>query len=237
MLWLVDRFHSLVELLYIPMQRSQCLICCCWVPLRSRLSALRDGVDGRSGEVGRRRRRGGGRISEWVGAEGGRDHHGYWLLEDWGFLCYLALEEKEFAVKKSRFSVPNWNRGTEYYPVGIKTHIEYPDIFFWKYNCPYHIEMGTYVLIDLCWAGGSVAPAQPTSLRWNWRIFAQTCSTCLKEPHRKDSSCAHPYRAIDRAWEPRIHSPCSLKAITHATGSKIGSSLSQIGRRAQNTTL
>jgi hypothetical protein len=40
------------------------------------------------------------------------------------------LEEKEFAVKKSRFSVPNWNRGTEYYPVGIKTHIEYPDIFF-----------------------------------------------------------------------------------------------------------
>src|SRR6185312_13867925 len=23
-----------------------------------------------------------------------------------------------------------WNRGTEYYPVGMKTHIEYPDIFF-----------------------------------------------------------------------------------------------------------
>ena len=110
-------------------------------------------------------------------------------------------------------------------------------IFFWKYNCPYHIEMGTYVLIDLCWAGGSVAPAQPTSLRWNWRIFAQTCSTCLEEPYRKDSSSAHPYRAIDRAWEPRIHSQCSLKAITHATGSKIGSSLSQIGRGVHNTTL
>src|SRR6185312_13170293 len=91
---------SLVELLYIPMQRSQRLICCCWVPLRSQLSALRDGVDGRSGEGGRRRRRGGGRISE-----GGRDRHGYWLLEDWGFLCYLALEEEEFAVKKSRFGV------------------------------------------------------------------------------------------------------------------------------------
>ena len=37
---------------------------------------------------------------------------------------------------------------TEYYPVGMKTHIEYPDIFFLKYNSPYDIEMGTYVLID-----------------------------------------------------------------------------------------
>src|SRR6185503_17684097 len=42
-----------------------------------------------------------------------------------------------------------WNWGTEYYPVGMKTYIEYPDIFFSKYNSPYHIEMGTYVLIDL----------------------------------------------------------------------------------------
>ena len=41
----------------------------------------------------------------------------------------------------------------------MKTHIEYPNIFFWKYNIPYHIEMGTYVLIDLLWAGGSIAPA------------------------------------------------------------------------------
>ena len=41
----------------------------------------------------------------------------------------------------------------------MKTYIEYPDIVFWKYNSPYHIEMGTYVLIDLLWAGGSVAPA------------------------------------------------------------------------------
>ena len=72
-----------------------------------------------------------------------------------------------------------WNRGTEYYPVGMKTHIKYPDIFFEKYNRTYHIEMGTYVLIDLLWAGGPVAPAQPTSLQWNWGIFAQTCSTCL----------------------------------------------------------
>ena len=83
-----------------------------------------------------------------------------------------------------------WNRGTEYYPVGMKTHIEYPDIFFWIYNYSYHIEMGTYVLIDSLWAGGSVAPAQPTSLRWNWGIFAQTCSACLEGPYRKDWSGA-----------------------------------------------
>ena len=119
-----------------------------------------------------------------------------------------------------------WNRGTEYNPVGMKTHIEYLDIFFWKYNSPYHIEMGTYVLIDLLWAGGSVAPAQPTSLRWNWGIFAQTNSTCLESLYRKESSGAHPCTAIDRAWEPRIPSPCSLKTITHATGSKTGSSRS-----------
>ena len=90
--------------------------------------------------------------------------------------------------------------------------------------------MGTYVLIYLCWAGGSVAPAQPTSLRWNWGSFAQTCSTCLEGSHRKDSSSAHACRAIDRVWEPRIPSPCSLKAITHSTGSKIGSSRSHWNR-------
>ena len=123
-----------------------------------------------------------------------------------------------------------WNRGTEYCPVGMKIHIEYPDIFFWKYNSPYHIEMGTYIVINLLWAGSFVAPAQPTSLWWNWRIFAQTCSTCLEGPYRKDSSRTHPCRAIDRAWEPRIPSPCSLKSITHATGSKIGSSLSHWNR-------
>ena len=27
----------------------------------------------------------------------------------------------------------------------MKTHIDYPNIFFCKYNSPYHIEMGTYV--------------------------------------------------------------------------------------------
>ena len=93
--------------------------------------------------------------------------------------------------------------------------------------------MGTYVLIDLLWAGGSVAPAQPTSLRWNWGIFAQTCSTCLEGPYMKDLSDAHPCRAIDRAWEPRIHSPCSLKAITHVTGSKIRSSQSRWNRGSE----
>ena len=90
--------------------------------------------------------------------------------------------------------------------------------------------MGTYVLIDLLWAGGSVAPSQPNSLRWNWWIFAQTCSTFLEGPYRKDSSGAQPCRAIDRAWEPRIPSPCSLKDITHATGSKIVSSRSRWNR-------
>ena len=109
----------------------------------------------------------------------------------------------------------------------MKTDIEYPEIFFWNYNSPYHIEMGSYVLIDLLWAGGSVAPAKLTSLRWNWGIFPQTCYTCLEVPYSKDSSGAHPCRAIDRAWEPRIPSPRSLKAITHATGSKIGSSRSR----------
>ena len=83
--------------------------------------------------------------------------------------------------------------------------------------------MGTYVLIDLLWAGGPVATAQLTSLWWKWGIFAQTCSTCLEGPYRKGSYSAHPCRAIDRAWAPWIPSPCSLKAITHATGSKTGS--------------
>ena len=90
--------------------------------------------------------------------------------------------------------------------------------------------MGTYVIINLLWAGGSVAPAQPTSLRWNWGIFTQTCSTCLEGPYRTDSSGAHPCRARDRAWEPRILFACSLKAITHATGSIIGSSRSRWDR-------
>ena len=86
--------------------------------------------------------------------------------------------------------------------------------------------MDTYVLIDLLWASGSIAPAQLTSLQWNWGIFAWTCSTCLEGPYRKESSGAHPFRAIDRAWEPRITYTCNLMAITHATGSQIGSSRS-----------
>ena len=90
--------------------------------------------------------------------------------------------------------------------------------------------MSTNVLIDLLWAGGSVALAQLFSLRWYWGIFSQTCSTCLEGPHRKDTPSAHPCWAIDRAWEPRIPSTCSLKAITHATTSKIGSSRSRWNR-------
>ena len=115
-------------------------------------------------------------------------------------------------------------------PVAMKTHIEYPHIFFWKYNSPYHIEMGTYILIDLLWAGGSVAPAQLTSLRWNGGIFDQTCSTHLEGPYRKDPSGARTCRAIDRASEPQIPSSYSLKAITHATGSRIGRSRSRWNR-------
>ena len=43
-----------------------------------------------------------------------------------------------------------WNADTEYYPVGMKTHLEDPYIFFLKkYNSPYHNETDTYVLIDL----------------------------------------------------------------------------------------
>ena len=109
-----------------------------------------------------------------------------------------SLMDITHARSKIGSSQSRWNRGTEYYPVGMKTHIEYPDIFFCKYNSPYYIEMGTYVLIDLSWAGGSVAPAQPTSLRRNWGIFAQTCSTCLKGPYNKDSFGAHSCRVIDR---------------------------------------
>ena len=116
----------------------------------------------------------------------------------------------------------------------MKTHIEYPDIFFWKYNSPYDIKMGTYVLIDSLWACGSVAPAQRTSLRWNWGILGQSCSTSLEGPYRKDSSSAHPCRVIDMAWEHRIPSPCSLKAIIHAIGSNIGSSRSCWNRGTEN---
>ena len=45
-----------VELLCIPVQRSQRFVRCSWVPLRCRLPTLRDGIDGGSRE-GRRRRR------------------------------------------------------------------------------------------------------------------------------------------------------------------------------------
>ena len=89
-----------------------------------------------------------------------------------------------------------WNRGMEYYPVGMKTHIEYHDI-----------------------ASDETEEFLPKHV-----------STCIEGPYRKDSSGAHPCTAIDRAWEPRIPSPCSLKAITRATRSKIGSSRSRWSR-------
>ena len=33
---------------------------------------------------------------------------------------------------KIESSRSRWHRGTEYYPVGMETHIEYPDIFFFE---------------------------------------------------------------------------------------------------------
>src|SRR6185437_12459930 len=55
-----------VELLCVPMQRSQRLVGRCWVPLGGRFSALWDRVDGGGREGGRRRRRRGRgrRVSE-----------------------------------------------------------------------------------------------------------------------------------------------------------------------------
>ena len=46
-----------IELLCIPMQRSQCFVRRYWVPFGGRLSALWDRVDGGGGEGRRRRRR------------------------------------------------------------------------------------------------------------------------------------------------------------------------------------
>ena len=69
-----------------------------------------------------------------------------------------------YSIQNREFSAPlEW--GHRILPCRNENcYIKYPDIFFCKYNSPYHIEMCTYVLIDLLWAGGSVAPAQPTSL-------------------------------------------------------------------------
>ena len=141
-----------------------------------------------------------------------------------------------YRIQNWEFSVP-LQQGHKIIPCRNENSYRVTWHIFWKYNSPYLIETDTYVLIDLLWAGGSVAPAQSTSLRWNRGISAQTCSTCLEGPYKKESSGAYPCREIDRAWEPRIPSPCSLMAIIHATESKIGSSLSQIGIGAQNTTL
>src|SRR6185312_574008 len=94
-----------VELLCIPVQRSQRLVGCCWVPFGGRLSALWDRVDGGGREGGRRRRRGGGRrgISKRVGAGGRGDGHGWWRV---GVSALLAVGGRmSFAVEKSRFGV------------------------------------------------------------------------------------------------------------------------------------
>ena len=53
-----------------------------------------------------------------------------------------------YRIQNRAFSVLlEW--GTEFYPIGMKTNMEDPNIFFKKYNSPYHTEMGTYILIDL----------------------------------------------------------------------------------------
>src|SRR6185437_4531743 len=86
-----------VELLCIPVQRSQRLMGCCWVPLGGRLSALWDRVDG-GGREGGRRGRG---VSEGVGAGGRRDSHGCWGIGVVSVLMALG-GRRSFAVKKSR---------------------------------------------------------------------------------------------------------------------------------------
>src|SRR6185503_1420998 len=85
-----------VELLCIPVQRSQRFIRCSWVPLRRRLPTLQDGVNGRSREGGRRRRRGGGRVSKGVGVGGRRDRHGYWCWRTGVFCAIGSGRKKEF---------------------------------------------------------------------------------------------------------------------------------------------
>jgi len=91
-----------VELLCVPVQRSQRLVGRCWVPLGGRLSALRDGVDGGGREGGRRRRKGRGRrVSKRVGAGGGRDVHGCWRIGVVSVLLAL-VRRRRFVVKKNR---------------------------------------------------------------------------------------------------------------------------------------
>ena len=103
-------------------------------------------------------------------------------------------------------SQSRWNRGTEYYPVGMKSHIEGLIYFF----------ENIIVRTTLKWAPTfssiyyeHVALLHPpnrlaSDKTEEFLIFAQTCSTCLEGPYRNDSSSAHSRRAIDRAWEPQI---------------------------------
>src|SRR6185312_14717350 len=81
-----------VELLCIPVQRSQRFVRCGWVPLWRRLPTLRDGVDERSRKGGRRR------VSEGIGVGGGRDRH-CWRI---GVVrCATGFErKKEFCREK-----------------------------------------------------------------------------------------------------------------------------------------
>ena len=75
---------------------------------------------------------------------GGQAHHKMDCISTTAFIGITHAIGSKIGSSRSC-----WNRGIEYYPVGMKTHIEYPDIFFKKYNSAYHIEMGTYILIDL----------------------------------------------------------------------------------------
>src|SRR6185437_9300330 len=83
-----------VELLCIPVQRSQRFIRCGWVPLWRRLPTLRDGVGGRSRRRGRRRR-----VSKGVEVGRRRDGHGCWRIGV--VFCVIGFRrKKEFAVEK-----------------------------------------------------------------------------------------------------------------------------------------
>ena len=83
-----------VELLCIPVQRSQRFVHCYWVPFGGRLSALWDRVDGGGGEGEKkkemRRRKKRNLQKSWSQ----RKKRWPWLVKDWGFLRYWLWEEE-----------------------------------------------------------------------------------------------------------------------------------------------
>ena len=56
---------------------------------------------------------------------GGQAHHKMDCISTTAFIGITHAIGSKIGSSRSC-----WNRGIEYYPVGMKTHIEYPDIFF-----------------------------------------------------------------------------------------------------------